>query len=86
MALDALEQAPRFNRWMYETIQPALGDRVAELGSGRGKHQQASERPEASSLTDYRVDYLEDLSRLLGKSAPCPVAPLDCWIQAITRP
>ncbi|HVV01725.1 MAG TPA: glycosyltransferase family 2 protein, partial [Verrucomicrobiae bacterium] len=34
VALDALEQAPKFNRWMFEAIRPHLGQRVAELGSG----------------------------------------------------
>ena len=36
VALDALEQAPRFNRWMYDSIRPHLGKRLAELGAGRG--------------------------------------------------
>jgi glycosyltransferase involved in cell wall biosynthesis len=36
VTLDAMEQAPKFNRWMYESIRPWLGRRVAELGVGRG--------------------------------------------------
>ena len=35
VALDALEQAPNFNRWMYESIKPFLGKQMVELGAGR---------------------------------------------------
>jgi glycosyltransferase involved in cell wall biosynthesis len=77
MALDALEQAPRFNRWMYETIQPTLGDRVAELGSGRGNISKLLKDRKHLLLTDYRVDYLEDLSRRWGSLPHVVVAPLD---------
>jgi len=34
--LDALAAAPRFNRWMAETIQPYVGDSVMEIGAGIG--------------------------------------------------
>src|SRR5439155_7074192 len=36
VALDALEGAPRFNRWMYDAIRKHLGTRIAVLGAGRG--------------------------------------------------
>jgi len=78
--------APRFNRWMYETIQPALGDRVAELGSGRGNISKLLRDRKHLLLTDYRVDYLEDLSRRWGSLPHVRVDRLICWIQAITRP
>ena len=34
--LHALSKAPRFNRWMGETIRPYLGDQVLEIGAGIG--------------------------------------------------
>ncbi|HSM78276.1 MAG TPA: class I SAM-dependent methyltransferase, partial [Bryobacteraceae bacterium] len=34
--LDVLANAPRFNRWMAETIRPFLGPRVMEIGAGIG--------------------------------------------------
>jgi len=34
--LHALSKAPRFNRWMGETIRPYLGERVLEIGAGIG--------------------------------------------------
>ena len=77
MALDALEQAPRFNEWMYEAIRPWLGDRVAELGSGRGNISKLLRERKHLLLTDYRVDYLEELGRRWGSLPHVRVAPLD---------
>jgi len=34
--LGAMEHAPRFNRWMADTLNPSLGDRVLEIGAGIG--------------------------------------------------
>lgn len=34
--LAAMEHAPRFNRWMADTVQPYLGDRILEIGAGIG--------------------------------------------------
>ena len=34
--LHALSKAPRFNRWMGETIRPYIGERVLEIGAGIG--------------------------------------------------
>jgi glycosyltransferase involved in cell wall biosynthesis len=62
VTLDAMEQAPRFNRWMYETVAPWLGHRVAELGSGRGNlSRYIRKNHEQVLLTDYRRDYLDEL-------------------------
>jgi hypothetical protein len=61
VTLDALEQAPKFNRWMYESVQPWLGRRVAELGVGRGNLSRHIKEHEHVLLTDYRTDYLEGL-------------------------
>jgi glycosyltransferase involved in cell wall biosynthesis len=34
--LHALSKAPRFNRWMGDTIRPYVGERVLEIGAGIG--------------------------------------------------
>lgn len=34
--LAAMEHAPRFNRWMADTLKPYLGDRILEIGAGIG--------------------------------------------------
>ena len=61
VTLDAIEQAPRFNRWMYETVRPYLGNRIVELGVGRGNMSQHLKQHEELLLTDYRTDYLSIL-------------------------
>jgi glycosyltransferase involved in cell wall biosynthesis len=61
VTLDALEQAPKFNQWMYESVRPWLGQRVAELGVGRGNLSKFIRHHEHVLLTDYRIDYLEEL-------------------------
>ncbi len=61
VALDALEQAPRFNQWMYQSIRPYLGDRVVELGAGKGNLSKLLKQHAAFLMTDYRSDYLEEL-------------------------
>jgi glycosyltransferase involved in cell wall biosynthesis len=61
VALDALEQAPRFNKWMYDSIQPYLGRRLAELGAGRGNLSKLLRRHGHLLVTDYRMDYLQEL-------------------------
>ncbi len=61
VALDALEQAPAFNRWMFEAIRPYLGNRVVELGAGRGNLSKHLKTGRDLLLVDYRPDYLEEL-------------------------
>ena len=61
VALDALEQAPRFNQWMYESIKPYLGRRLAELGAGRGNLSKLLRRHGHLLVTDFRADYLAEL-------------------------
>ncbi|HVY68644.1 MAG TPA: glycosyltransferase [Verrucomicrobiae bacterium] len=61
VALDALEQAPKFNQWMHDSIQPHLGERVAELGSGRGNLSKLLKNGRQLLLTDYREEYLAEL-------------------------
>jgi SAM-dependent methyltransferase len=39
--LHALSAAPRFNRWMADTIRPYVGDRVLEIGAGIGNLSRA---------------------------------------------
>jgi glycosyltransferase involved in cell wall biosynthesis len=39
--LHALSAAPRFNRWMADTIRPYVGQRVLEIGSGIGNLSRA---------------------------------------------
>ncbi|HTL59596.1 MAG TPA: glycosyltransferase [Candidatus Limnocylindrales bacterium] len=77
VALDALEQAPRFNRWMYTTIRDHLGVRIAELGSGRGNLSKLLKQGANVLVTDNRPEYLTELRRRWGHLPNVQVASLD---------
>ena len=77
VALDALEQAPRFNRWMYDSIRPHLGKRLAELGAGRGNLSKLLRSHGTLLATDYRTDYLQELGERWEHLDTLRVAPLD---------
>ena len=81
VTLDAMEQAPRFNEWMYETVRPWLGGRVAELGAGRGNLSRFFRRHEHVLLTDYRRDYLDELQQRWPEQPGLRFSQLD-----MTRP
>jgi SAM-dependent methyltransferase len=80
VALDALEQAPRFNAWMYDTIRPSLGHRIAELGSGRGNLTRLLKRHGETLATDCRSDYLDALERRWGHVPRLRIAALDLTV------
>lgn len=77
VTLDALECAPRFNQWMYESVRPWLGRRVAELGAGKGNLSDFFRRHENVLLTDYREDYLDGLRRRFAETPALQYAKLD---------
>jgi glycosyltransferase involved in cell wall biosynthesis len=59
--LHCLDEAPQFNRWMFESVKPWLGARVAELGVGPGNVSKHMRRHHHVLLTDSRLDYLTSL-------------------------
>jgi len=77
IALDALEQAPRFNQWMYDSIRTHLGKRIVELGAGRGNLSKLLKQHGHFLATDYRPDYLEELQDRWGHDDAFRVATLD---------
>jgi len=77
VTLDAMEQAPQFNEWMYESVRPWLGDRVAELGVGRGNLSKHIRRHDQVLLTDYRIDYLTELQRRWSEQGNLRIGKLD---------
>ncbi len=77
VTLDAIEQAPKFNRWMYESVKPWLGKRVAELGCGRGNLSNFFRQHETVLLTDYRDDYLDPLRAKWNRKKNLSFAKLD---------
>ncbi len=77
VTLDALEAAPKFNAWMYESVRPWLGQRVAELGVGRGNLSKHIRQHGAVLLTDYRTDYLEELKAKWSHQPGLRIGKLD---------
>lgn len=68
--LDILSRAPRFNRWMAETVQPYLGRRVLEIGAGIGNlSRHLAPGRERYLATD--IDH-EHLARLRARFAHRP--------------
>ena len=82
VALDALEQAPRFNQWMYDAVRPFLGRRLAELGSGRGNLSRLLCQHEALLLTDYEERYLGELREHSEYWDHVRVAKLDLQVRS----
>jgi len=81
VTLDAIEQAPQFNQWMYETVRPWLGKRIAELGVGRGNMSRLLRQHEEVLLTDYRTDYLTILQSRWAGVGGLTVAKLDMTVR-----
>ncbi len=60
--LHALSAAPRFNRWMADTIRPFVGNRVLEIGSGIGNLTRALVRGRTRYVaTDINPEHLARL-------------------------
>lgn len=60
--LDILSRAPRFNRWMAETVAPYLGRRVLEIGAGIGNlSRNLAPRRERYITTDIDAEHLARL-------------------------
>ncbi len=81
VTLDSLERAPRLSQWQFATIQPWLGKRIAELGSGTGNITRWLKTTGASILaSDCDAAYLDRLSRRFGSSPRVEVRKLDLTV------
>lgn len=64
--LEHISVAHRFNKWMFERIQPFLKGEVLELGSGIGNiTRMALEQGLTTTASDYNHEYLEHLRKSL---------------------
>jgi glycosyltransferase involved in cell wall biosynthesis len=62
--LERLNRAPRFNRWMADVISPYLGNRVLEIGAGRGNlslHFMPRSIYWATDINSFYLEYLMTL-------------------------
>ena len=62
--LERLNRAPRFTRWMADVIRPYVGDRVLEVGAGRGNMSVHLMPRSVYWATDVNPHYLEYLVTL----------------------
>ena len=66
--LEIMSAAPRYNAWMYDVVEPFIGKRVLEVGSGIGNMSELilRSRPERLVLTDLDPFYRERLAERFG--------------------
>ena len=64
--LEQLAEAGRYNRWMFERLQPWIGRRVLEVGSGIGNLSAFLLDRDRLVLTDTRPEYLNRLRARFG--------------------
>ena len=81
-ALDTFLAAPKFNRWMADTIAPWMGTRVLEIGAGTGNlARQLCQRKKLYIATDVNPEYVEHLRNVFRRRPQVVVRELDA-----TRP
>ena len=72
-----LAHARRFNKWMVKCIEPYLGDRILEVGSGIGNISRLLPKKEKLIVTDIDPTYLEILEVAFKDNDIVKVAKLD---------
>lgn len=75
--LQELEPAHRFSRWMFETIEPFLGERILEIGSGIGNISRQLPIREELALSDYSPEYRRRLQETYADRQNVRVLELD---------
>jgi glycosyltransferase involved in cell wall biosynthesis len=63
-ALERLNRAPRFTRWMSDVVRPFVGNRVLEIGAGIGNMSLHLMPRPVYWATDVNPHYLDSLRRL----------------------
>ena len=74
--LERMATAQAFNRWMYQRLEPWIGRRVLEVGSGIGNLSQFFADRERVVLTDTDAGYREILRARFGHRANVAVREL----------
>jgi glycosyltransferase involved in cell wall biosynthesis len=75
--LENLSQARRFNRWMVRSIEPYLGDRILEIGSGIGNISRLLPKRERLTLSDVDEVYLDILGNAFRHTEGVDLVKLD---------
>jgi glycosyltransferase involved in cell wall biosynthesis len=72
-----LSQARNFTRWAVKTIEPYLGDKILEVGSGIGNISRLLPKKEKLTVTDIDKLHINILGNLFSGNAIVDVAKLD---------
>ena len=76
--LDAFSDAPKFNRWMADTIGPYLGKRVLEIGAGIGNLSRILVRGKTLYIaSDLDIEHLGRLRNRLAHRPNLTIAEID---------
>jgi glycosyltransferase involved in cell wall biosynthesis len=76
--LHALSTAPRFNRWMADTIKPFAGKKLMEIGAGMGNlTRQLCPHRALYIATDVNPEYLEHLRTMFQHRPAVRICRLD---------
>ncbi len=76
--LDALSFAPKFNRWMADSILPYAGQRVLEIGAGMGNMtRHLSPHRKLYVATDISAEYTAHLSNIFRHRPSVCIGKLD---------
>ena len=75
--LHAMSLAPRFNRWMADTIRPFIGNRGLEIGAGIGNLTTQILPRDSYIATDIDPVYLDSLSQQFTLNSGVQVRKLD---------
>jgi glycosyltransferase involved in cell wall biosynthesis len=85
--LDALSFAPKFNRWMADTISPWIGHTVLEVGGGTGNMtRQLCARRKFYIVTDSDAEHVERLRMTFRHRPAVRVAKLDAALDSDFEP
>jgi glycosyltransferase involved in cell wall biosynthesis len=76
--LEALSYAPKFNRWLADTISPFVGHRVLEIGAGMGNlTRHLCTHRKFWVATDVNVEYLDRIRSLFRHRPSLKICDLD---------
>jgi glycosyltransferase involved in cell wall biosynthesis len=85
--LDALSFAPKFNRWMADTITPYAGRKVLEIGAGMGNMtRHVCPHRKLYIATDINSEYTDHLRNMFRHRPSVQVAKLDATAPEDFRP
>ena len=75
--LNELQPAKRFSEWMYQVIEPYLGSKILEIGSGIGNISRQLPVSEKLTLSDYSEEYRVQLQETFRQNTTINIVEVD---------